>query len=181
VDGDYHLLAASPCIDAGNSNYTPRPKEADLDGNLRVAGCAVDMGPYEYPLPLIAQVHIQPRTINLQSEGKWLTCRIRLAHGQNAADIDPDTVLLDDEIEPNSFRVHSGASSALAFFSYRDLQDIVDAGRVELTVTGQLTDGTKFTGKDTIKVIDNPPPKPAGQKKPKVNLRPFRRTKISTG
>lgn len=32
LDNDYRLLAASPCIDAGNSNAIP-PDEADLDGD----------------------------------------------------------------------------------------------------------------------------------------------------
>jgi hypothetical protein len=181
VDGDYHLLPTSPCIDAGDPDYTTGPSETDLDGNPRLTGYAIDMGAYEYPLPIITQVNIRPRTINLRSRGKWLTCRIWLPDGYNTADIDLDTVFLEDEIEPASFRVHSGAPSALALFDRRDLQDILGPGRVELKITGQLTDGTEFVGIDTIKVIDNPPPKPAGQQKPKVNRRPFRRTKISIG
>ncbi len=181
VNGDYHLLETSPCVDAGDPNYSPGPNETDLDGNPRITGYAVDMGAYEYPLPLVAQIHIRPRTINLRSQGKWLTCRISLPDGYNAADIDPDTILLEDEIEPVSFRIHSGASGAVAFFSRRDLQDILGPGRVELTITGQLTDGTAFMATDTIKVMDNPPPKPARTRKPKVNLRPSRRTKIAIG
>ncbi len=181
IEGDYHLLKTSPCIDAGYPSYNPGPNETDLDGNPRLTGCAVDIGAYEYPLPLVAQIHIQPRTINLQSEGKSLTCRISLPAGYNAADIDPDTVFLENEIEPASFRTHNGARSVLAFFNRRELQGIVDSGRVELTITGQLTDGTAFAGKDTIKVIDSPPPKPAGTRKPKVNHMTFRNTKSIIG
>jgi hypothetical protein len=181
VDGDYHLLPTSPCIDSGDPNYTPGPSETDLDGNPRVTGYAVEMGAYEYPLPIITQVNIRPRTLNLRSKGKWLTCRISLPDGYNAADIDLDTVFLEDEIEPASFRIHSGTPGALAFFSRQDLRDIVNLGRIELKITGQLTNGTEFIGIDTIKVIDNPPPKPARTRKPKVNRRPSRRTKISIG
>ncbi|UCF44040.1 MAG: DUF333 domain-containing protein [Planctomycetota bacterium] len=181
IEGDYHLLEGSPCIDTGDPNYSPGPNETDLDGNPRVTGCAVDMGAYEYPLPLVAQIHIQPRTINLRSQGKWLTCRISLPAGYNATDIDHDTILLEDEIEPASLRIHSGAPGAVAFFSRQDLQDILSPGRVELKITGQLTDGTEFMAADTIKVLNNPPPKPDGQQKPKVNRRPSRRTKISIG
>lgn len=181
VDGDYHLLAISPCIDAGDPEYNNGPNKTVLDGNRHITGHAVDMGAYEYPLPLVARIHIQPRTTNLQGEAKWLTCRIRLPDGYNATDIDPDTILLDDEIKPASFSIDSGSPSALAFFSHRDLQDIVDPGRVELKIIGKLTDGTKFIGKDTIKVTDNPPSKPAGRQKPKVNRKPFRRPKISIG
>jgi len=181
VDGDYHLLETSPCVDAGDPNYSPGPNKTDLDGNPRVTGYAVDMGAYEYPLPLVAQINIRPRTINLRSQGKWLTCHISLPDGYNAADIDPDTILLEDEIKTASFRIHSGAPGAVAFFSRRNLQDILGSGRVELTITGRLTDGTEFMGIDTIKVIDNPPPKPARPRKPRVNLRPLRRTKIAIG
>ena len=179
VEGDYHLLETSPCVDAGDPNYNPGPNETDLDGNPRVTGCAVDMGAYEYPLPLVAQIHIQPRTINLRSRGKWLTCRISLPDGYNAADI--DIILLADEIEPASFRINSGAPGAVAFFSRRDLQDILDPGRIELTITGRLKDGTDFIGKDTIKVLNNPPPKPARTRKRNVNLKRLLRTNIATG
>lgn len=181
VDGDYHLLETSPCVDAGDPSYTPGPNQTDLDGNPRLTGYAVDMGAYEYPLPLAAQIHIQPRIINLQSHGKWLTCHILLPDGYSAADIDVDSILLEDEIKTASFRIHSGAPGALALFGRRDLLDILSPGRLQLTITGQLTNGTEFIGIDTIKVLNNQATKPARTRKPKVNLRPSRRTKISIG
>jgi hypothetical protein len=48
LDGDYHLLPASPCINAGDPNYVPEPNETDLDGLPRIIGGRVDMGPYEF-------------------------------------------------------------------------------------------------------------------------------------
>ncbi len=48
VDGDYHLLLGSRCIDAGDPNYVPEPGETDLDGNPRFIGGRVDMGAYEF-------------------------------------------------------------------------------------------------------------------------------------
>ncbi len=51
IDGDYHLLAVSPCIDAGDPNYVPQANETDLDGYTRIAGSAVDMGAYEFQKP----------------------------------------------------------------------------------------------------------------------------------
>ena len=44
--GDYHLLAASPCIDHGANAYAAGG--LDLDGNLRLINWIVDMGAYEY-------------------------------------------------------------------------------------------------------------------------------------
>lgn len=46
--GDYHLLAGSPCIDAGADGYWSSWPQQDLDGNCRLAGAHVDMGCYEY-------------------------------------------------------------------------------------------------------------------------------------
>ena len=48
VEGDYHLLAGSPCIDTGDPNYVPEPNETDLDGRPRVIGGRIDMGVYEF-------------------------------------------------------------------------------------------------------------------------------------
>ncbi len=45
--GDFHLLAASPAIDAGNNSDVPSYLTTDADGNIRIAGGVVDMGIYE--------------------------------------------------------------------------------------------------------------------------------------
>ncbi|MGD8454448.1 MAG: right-handed parallel beta-helix repeat-containing protein [Phycisphaerae bacterium] len=53
-NGDYHLSAGSPCIDAGDPSYVPQPGETDLDGQYRLwdgdgNGVAiVDMGADEF-------------------------------------------------------------------------------------------------------------------------------------
>ncbi|MBI3951138.1 MAG: right-handed parallel beta-helix repeat-containing protein [Acidobacteria bacterium] len=46
LDGDYHLGAGSPAIDAGDS-MAPGLPATDLDGNPRIVGSAVDIGAYE--------------------------------------------------------------------------------------------------------------------------------------
>jgi hypothetical protein len=48
LDGDYHLLPGSPCIDTGDPDYIPEPNETDLDGRPRVIGGRIDMGAYEF-------------------------------------------------------------------------------------------------------------------------------------
>ncbi len=47
VGSDYHLPPDSPCIDAGDPNYTLQSGETDLDGNSRLTGQAIDMGAFE--------------------------------------------------------------------------------------------------------------------------------------
>ncbi len=52
VGGNLHLQSGSPAIDAGNSAVTdPALPAFDLDGGPRIIGAAVDLGPYEAPLP----------------------------------------------------------------------------------------------------------------------------------
>ncbi|HEY3269030.1 MAG TPA: right-handed parallel beta-helix repeat-containing protein [Armatimonadota bacterium] len=46
-DGDYRLLPASPCIDAGDDAFV-LPGETDLDGHARIRSRHVDMGAYEF-------------------------------------------------------------------------------------------------------------------------------------
>lgn len=45
--GDYHLRPGSPCVDAGNNSLVPGSLMTDLDGESRIKGASVDMGPYE--------------------------------------------------------------------------------------------------------------------------------------
>ncbi|MHC4687940.1 MAG: choice-of-anchor Q domain-containing protein, partial [Planctomycetota bacterium] len=51
IDGDYHLLPYSHCINAGDPNYIAGPNETDLDGNPRVICGRIDMGAYEFQGP----------------------------------------------------------------------------------------------------------------------------------
>ncbi|HEY3412224.1 MAG TPA: choice-of-anchor Q domain-containing protein [Armatimonadota bacterium] len=46
ANGDFHLKAGSPCIDAGDDSAVSAG-ETDLDGNPRIRGAHVDIGAYE--------------------------------------------------------------------------------------------------------------------------------------
>ena len=154
VDGDYHLLEGSPCIDAGDPNYIAGPNETDLDGRPRVIGGRIDMGAYEYNPPIPAEVRIVPRSINSASRGNWITCYIWLPEDYDVADIDPNSVFLEDEIQAQSFVVYEQEQVAMVRFSRSEVQGILAPGEVELTVSGKLTDRTIFEGKDVITLID---------------------------
>ncbi|MHC4316018.1 MAG: choice-of-anchor Q domain-containing protein, partial [Planctomycetota bacterium] len=160
IDGDYHLLPDSPCIDTGDPNFMAEPNETDLDGKPRVLDgdndsvLVVDMGAYEYRFAILAQVRIVPKTINLASKGKSITCYIWLPDEYDVADIEPNSVFFEDEIQPEQFSADQQKQVAMLRFSREDVQPILEVGDVELTITCQLTDGTSFEATDTIKVTD---------------------------
>ena len=112
------------------------------------------MGAYEYSPSIPAEVRIVPRTFNLASKGNWVTCYIWLPDEYDVADIDPNSIIFKDEIQAESFRVDEEQQVATARFKRSDVQAILEVGEVELTVTGQLLNGTVFEGTDTIKVIN---------------------------
>jgi len=165
VEGDYHLLPASPCIDTGDPNYIPEPNATDLDGQPRLLDGdedgipIIDMGAYEYRPPIPADVNIEPDTLNLQSKGNWITCHIRLPEDYSTADIDPDSIFLEDIVSADSLQINNDV--AIVKFSRSEVQDILSAGECELTISGELIDETIFEGSDTIRVINNGGGKPA--------------------
>ena len=108
-------------------------------------------------LPAIeAEIDINPSTLNLQGKGKWITCHIRLGEDYNVVDIYPNSVLLEEQIAADLIKLEGQA--AMAKFSRSEVQEMLveldELGQVELTVSGELVDGTIFEGTDTIRVID---------------------------
>lgn len=114
------------------------------------------------PGPVIeAAIEIRPKTLNLQSKGKWLTCHIWLPEDYNVADIEPNSVRLENE--PNDIYAEwiwfeEQEQLAMAKFDRSEVQEMLvewgELGDVELTVSGELVDGSIFEGTDTIRVID---------------------------
>jgi len=112
------------------------------------------MGAFEYRPSTPAEVDIDPDTLNLTSKGNWITSLIWLPEDYSVADIDPNSVFLEDEVRADLFRVDEEEQVAIAKFSRSEVQGILNLGWVELTVSGELTDGTVFEGTDVIRVID---------------------------
>jgi hypothetical protein len=152
IEGDYHLLPISPCIDAGDPDYVAGSNETDLDGNPRIISGRIDMGAYEHNPAIPAEVRISPSTINPESKGQWITASLWLPDGFNAADIDTNSILLEYAIEPKEFQVDESKQVVTARFSREEVQGILNPGEVELTISVQLMDGTLFDGSDIIRV-----------------------------
>jgi hypothetical protein len=106
-----------------------------------------------------AEVKITPRTLNLKSNGRWVTVHIELSEGYSAEDIDVSTILLDDVVAPETTQV-SEEGKLVAKFSRADvvahIQDTYGISGskfsdVTLTITGEVS-ATTFQDSDTIRV-----------------------------
>lgn len=141
IDGYYKAIR----LDAGNAGHT----RAWFD-NVKV-----------YPATSVsATIDIDPDTLNLKSKGKWVTTYIELLEEYDVADIDVSTIMLNDQVQAEMTPTEigdyddDGIADLMVKFDRSAVQGILEVGEeVEITVTGELTDGT-FEGSDTIRVID---------------------------
>ena len=107
---------------------------------------------------IAADFDIGRDTLRLKSNARWITCYIRFPAGYNLADVVPGSILLDVDgngvVTPNRTRFHKAKQMLIVKFEQSEVQNFLDAGEAELTISGELTDGTKFEGSDTITVIN---------------------------
>jgi len=126
--------------------------------------------------PLRARADINPETLNLKSNGMWITAHIELPDGYDVADIDLFTVYVDGipaitdpqysfVTDPNSYLMDhdgDGILERMVKFDRATVKDLLTGiidyeGGVKfydllLAVTGEVA-GTPFQGSDTIVVI----------------------------
>ena len=172
-NGDYHLLAGSPCIDAADSTGAP---ELDMEGDTRyddpntantgtgANGDYYDIGALEYQCEIVeATIDIDPHTINLKSKGKYITCYIELPTDYDVNDIDINRVVVSvdgsdvyAETSPTEVGDYDSDSIAdlMVKFDRASVQALVSVGSVELEVFGSITGGPDFEGSDVVAVID---------------------------
>lgn len=120
-------------------------------------------------------VSITPDTLNLASNGKWITANIALPQPYDANQIDLESVKLivnnnelgADLTAPVSFADYDGDGMVdlsikflrqpiIACLSIVDYSgDTNNVRQEELTVSGVLNDGTLFQGKDTVKILNS--------------------------
>ena len=101
---------------------------------------------------LNALIMVSPDTLNKQSKGKWITVYLELPIGYSVDNIDINLVLLNEAISPDKW--DQQGSILMMKFNRAEVQSLFGIGDNEITITGELTDGTLFKGKDIVKVIE---------------------------
>lgn len=111
------------------------------------------------PPTIEATVDFDPDTLNLTSEGKWITCYIELPESYDVEEIDISSVMVK-LYETVPALAHptkvgdydsDGVPDLMVRFERAAVQGIVPTGgEVKVTVSGELTDGTLFEGTDMI-------------------------------
>jgi len=119
-----------------------------------------------------AMVDCNPNTINLKSEGRWITCHIELFEGHNPREIYADTIRLNDVLAPEQSthygfvkseesyktdRDKEGIHKIMVKFNRADVVMMLTVGEsVSLVVSGELKGGLRFAAEDFVKVISPP-------------------------
>lgn len=155
ANDDARLVFASQCVNAGDSSLLPQGLLHDLDGNPRIHGSAVDLGAYEFQGPSVHELfalQISPQTLNLGSNGKWVTATLgpRWDIGVDQVDLASLSV---EGVAPASAEIEDGTVTAR--FARQDMRAHLPLGMaLPVMLAGQLLDGTGFTATETIRVID---------------------------
>ncbi|MHC4112277.1 MAG: hypothetical protein ACYSUY_14485, partial [Planctomycetota bacterium] len=102
--------------------------------------------------PIEAEIVLRPKIFNPKSKGKWIECHIRLSEEYNVIDVNSASVFLEDEIGAEWIWADEQRQMVTAKFRRSDVQEILveldEPDEVELTVSGELIDGTRFEGTD---------------------------------
>ena len=157
--GDYSITVV-PEPDALPTDTYSVEVEVLIDGEIETTVLAEDVPISEIPeepyvfesLPEItASVKIEPETLNLTSEGVF-TAFVQLPEEYDVKDIDVETIESDGaEVIKSNIR---GNDTLVVKFDRQDLVDISVGNEVEITVTGELIDGTRFKGSNIIRIIN---------------------------
>lgn len=119
------------------------------------------------PASIEAVVQIEPGTLNLKSNGNWITVYIELPEEYYAENINVSSVALSKingsmidsplyVVGPSEIGDYDGnnISDLMVKIDRQGLIELLEKGNVELTLSGELTDGSPFEGSQVIKVID---------------------------
>jgi parallel beta-helix repeat protein/predicted outer membrane repeat protein len=147
------LQKVSPCVDAGKESVV-LGADTDVVGSPRVSGGGIDIGAFEFQSVFPAVFKLTPQTLNLDSNGQFVTCTIAFATKYSPDDIDTSKLLLNMAIAPEFTEVEAAEQYLLVKFDRSALQALIDraATTAEVSIYGQFNNGIEFEGFDEIKI-----------------------------
>jgi len=145
-DGSFEGTFLVPEVAAGDYTVTAKD-EADLSAEA-------DFEVVTRPKVLTVEIH--PETLNLKSNGRWITCLIKPPANYDVEDIDVDTVVLcygDEEVEVDRWNIEGNV--LMVKFVRSEVAEMLAGAEneeVELTIKAKVN-GKTFEGTDTTRVI----------------------------
>lgn len=149
--------------------YNPYPAEPTdtflLDSDVAHIDFVAEDGFFTNVVGLLATVDVAPDTLNLKSEGKWITAFLQFPEEFDPEDIDAATILLNETLQPvldpkydfvtnpSVYLVDhdDGILERMVKFDKAEVIALLNIGEAILTITGEVK-GIPFEGSDTIRV-----------------------------
>jgi uncharacterized membrane protein len=111
--------------------------------------------PVEQETVLTAAISFTPGSINLKSNAPSINCFISLPPEYTVQTVNTATIRLQENIQPDSVQIDIVQQIIQVKFLISKIRPLLTSSEAELTVTGELTDGTKFQGINKIGVKNN--------------------------
>ena len=142
--GDFHLLASSPCINAGANGFVTWA--LDLDGKPRIALGTVDLGPYEFQglIRYVSPVAANPRA----PYTTWATAATRIQDAVDAAAAG-DFIVVSNGTYQGRGRTVSGSETNVVVLTNR--VNVLSLNGPEATVlAGGLNTRCAYVGSNSL-------------------------------
>lgn len=128
--------------------------------DLCLGDCALVEPPVEPPVTE-ATMECTPETLNLGSQGNWLTCKLSLGDGILLEEVDTASILLNGALAADKATICDDGSLTLKFSRAAFAAIYTESSEpltfpmiVELAVSGSMLDGSSFLAADSIELIN---------------------------
>jgi hypothetical protein len=112
----------------------------------------------QFGAPIVAEADICPDIINLKSGGKYVTVYLEMPAGYPVADIDLNSILLEETISAKAGIAvigdhdNDGVQDLMVKFNRADLKGLVAAGETRLGIDFALLSGLPFRAMELVRI-----------------------------
>lgn len=144
----------------GDANWNPNA-DVIADGQINILDAitvANKFGQNRSEISVVVNVH--PESLNLKSQGRWITVYITISEGFNVSQIDASTIRINNTIPAETRPTNIENNTLMVKFSRMDVRTFISNvveledkfTKVALEISGE-TDGAYFIAADIITVI----------------------------